>query len=108
MEMRHRYLLRSKDREKPTVRIVPELRQKIKFERLNFMDEDYGISKKFDVIFFRNVMIYFERLTQQKVVQKLCRHLRKGGYFFAGHSESLVGLDIPVKTVSASVFQKVI
>jgi chemotaxis protein methyltransferase CheR len=106
MDMRHRYLMRGKDRQHAKIRIVPELRQKIRFARLNFMDDDYGVAERFDVIFFRNVMIYFDRPTQQQVVRKLCRNLKPGGYLFAGHSESLVGLDLPVKPVSTSVFQK--
>lgn len=107
MELRQRYLMRGKDRQRSKVRIVPELREKVHFARLNFMDEDYGVSERFDVIFFRNVMIYFDRPTQQQVVRKLCRNLKPKGYLFAGHSESLVGLDLPVKPVSTSVFQKI-
>jgi chemotaxis protein methyltransferase CheR len=107
MDLRHRYLMRGRDRQRAKVRIVPELREKVRFARLNFMDEDYAVSEQFDTIFFRNVMIYFDRPTQQQVVRKLCRNLKPGGYLFAGHSESLVGLDLPVRPVSTSVFQKI-
>lgn len=106
IDLRRRYLLRSKDRQRALIRIIPELREKIRFGRLNFMTDDYGIREKFDAIFFRNVMIYFEKQTQQKVLEKLCRNLNKGGYLFAGHSESLVGFDLPIKQVANSVFQK--
>lgn len=105
--LRRKYLLRSKDRRRGVIRISPELRQKIRFGRLNFMNEDYGVKEQFDAIFFRNVMIYFSKSTQQCVLEKLCRNLNVGGYLFAGHSESLVGFDLPIRQVSNSVFQKV-
>ena len=73
---------------------------------LNFMDEDYRIRDVFDVVFFRNVLIYFDRSTQEAVINKICRNLAPGGYFFAGHSESLAGLDIPLRCVHTSVFRK--
>jgi chemotaxis protein methyltransferase CheR len=57
------------------------------------------------VIFFRNVMIYFDRNTQEAVINKLCRNLAPGGYLLAGHSESLAGLDIPVRPVRTSIFR---
>jgi chemotaxis protein methyltransferase CheR len=88
------------------VRIIPALRQKITFHRLNFMDADYAVRDKFEVIFFRNVMIYFDKPTQEAVINKLCRNLKPGGYLFAGHSESLSGLDIPVMAVGSSVYRK--
>lgn len=104
-EFRHRYLLRGKDHEHPRFRIAPELRHKVRFGRLNFMDENYGIKDYFDVIFFRNVMIYFEKPVQQLVLSRICQQLKPGGYLFAGHSESLTGLDLPIRQVGASVFR---
>ncbi len=105
-EFRARYLLRSRQQPAGSVRVVPQLRQKISFHRLNFMDEDYHVRDLFQAIFFRNVMIYFDRPTQEAVVQKLCRNLAPGGYLFIGHSESLTGLSIPVEQVGVSIFQK--
>lgn len=107
IDLRRRYLLRSKDRKRGMIRISPDLRQKVRFGRLNFMNEDYGVREQFDAIFFRNVMIYFAKQTQQSVLEKLCRNLSVGGYLFAGHSESLVGFDLPIRQVFNSVFQKV-
>lgn len=104
--LRPKYLLRSRDSNGTQVRIIPELRRKIVFHRLNFMDEEYGVQEVFDVIFFRNVMIYFDKPTQEKVVQRLCRNLRSGGYLFVGHSESLAGLSIPVTPAGSAVFRK--
>lgn len=96
VEMRKRYLLRSRDRERKMVKIVPELRAYVKFRRLNFMEDDFkGIPKKLDVIFFRNVLIYFKRETQEAILKRFTRHLRTGGVLFVGHSETLTGLNIP-------------
>jgi len=102
-----KYLLRGKNKETPIVRIIPELRAKTKFERLNLVDESYNVPKDFDVIFCRNVLIYFDRETQEKVVTKLCNHLKVGGYFFLGHSESIVGIDVPLVQVKPTMFQKI-
>jgi chemotaxis protein methyltransferase CheR len=104
--LRRSYLLRSSDPSRCLVRVVPELRSKISFRRLNFMDADYGLRDIFDVIFFRNVMIYFDKETQESVVQKQCRNLRSGGYLFVGHSESLAGLDVPVAMSGPAVFRR--
>lgn len=106
LEMRRAFLLRSKNRDEKRVRIVPALRNKISFHRLNFMDSEYCIQNAFDVIFFRNVMIYFDKPTQEAVIHKLCRNLKPGGFLFVGHSESITGLQIPVVQVGSSIFRK--
>jgi len=103
---RKRYLLSSRDPARGVVRVVPALRAKVEFGRLNFMDRGYAIRTQFDVIFFRNVMIYFDKPTQEAVVNKLCRHLRAGGYLFVGRSESLMGLHVPVRQVALSAYRK--
>ena len=105
-ELRRKYLLSSRGTEERMARIVPGLRMQISFGQLNFMEEYYPVRDTFDAIFFRNVMIYFDRPTQEAVVNKLCRNLAPGGYLFAGHSESLTGLDIPLRPVRASIYRK--
>jgi chemotaxis protein methyltransferase CheR len=105
-EYRRRYLLRSQNRNEKLVRVTPQLRAKVNFHQLNFMDEDYRIRDLFDAIFFRNVMIYFDRETTEAVVRKLCQNLLPGGYFFVGHSESIGGLNVPVKCVKTSIYRK--
>ena len=64
----------------------------VEFRRLNFMDSDYGIKENADVIFCRNVIIYFDRATQEQILQKLAHQLAPGGYIFLGHSETLSGI----------------
>ena len=107
LELKKKYLLKSKHRTNPTVRIVPELSSKTSFMRLNFMDEVYNAPQNFDIIFCRNVLIYFDRETQEKVINKLCRHLRQDGYFFLGHSESVTGINVPLKQIRPTVFKKI-
>ena len=102
--MRKKYLLSSKDRK--LVRICPELRSRVSFFRLNFMDSDYALKDKMDVIFCRNVIIYFDRSTQQAILERLCRHLLPGGYLFMGHSETLNGMNLPLQPVAATIYRK--
>ncbi len=106
-ELRRKYLLRSRNHTEPLVRVVPELRRRVSLHQLNFMDADYGIRDMFHVIFFRNVMIYFDRSTQEAVINRMCRNLAPGGYLFAGHSESLAGLDIPLRPEATSIYRRI-
>ena len=80
----------SKDSEAPggAVRVRDELRRLVTFRQLNLLDADWQVGGSFDAIFCRNVMIYFDRPTQRKVLQKLAPLLRSDGLLFAGHSES--------------------
>ena len=104
--LRRKYLLRSRDRQSPMVRIVPENRRMVRFGRLNFMDEDFGLRERMDVIFCRNVIIYFDKSTQENLMRKFCRHLQGGGYLFLGHSESLHGFDLPLEQIAPTVYRK--
>jgi len=107
LNLKRKYLLRNKNKEIKDVRIVPELRKKTSFQRLNLMDTSYPVPKNFDVIFCRNVLIYFDRETQEKVINKLCMHLKPGGYFFLGHSESITGIEVPLKQLQPTVFKRI-
>lgn len=88
------------------VRIVPELRRLVRFAQLNLMDPSYPIDRDVDVIFLRNVLIYFERKDQEAVIRRLIGHLRPGGYLLLGHSESMIGTSIAMRQVAPAVFQK--
>lgn len=104
MEFRKKYLLRSPS--KPVVRIVPELRSCLSFMRLNFMDTDYRLQEMMDVVFCRNVIIYFDRQTQESILGRICRHLIPDGYLFMGHSETLSGMNLPLKQISSSIYRR--
>ena len=103
--LRAKYLLRSRDRSEDCVRIAPEVRAKVRFGHLNFLAPDYGLAETLDVIFFRNVMIYFDRETQQQVVSRMCRHLHVGGTLFIAHAETLQGLPLPLRSVGPSIYR---
>ena len=107
MDIKRKYFLKNKDLNSKTVRIIPELRSRISFERFNFMDETYYSSELYDVIFCRNVIIYFDNQTQEKVIQKLCTRLKPGGFLFLGHSESITNMSVPLKNVKPTVFKKI-
>lgn len=105
--IKKKYLLRSKDRSKPRIRIIPELRRLVQFRRLNLMDDDYGMNETMDIILCRNVIIYFDRDTQFTVLSRLCRCLKPQGYLFMGHSETLNGFNLPLRQVAATVYCKI-
>jgi chemotaxis protein methyltransferase CheR len=106
--MQRRYLMWSRSSaERRQFRIVPELRRMVRFERLNLLDRSYPIDHDVDVIFLRNVLIYFDRENQQAVVRRLTRHLRPGGYIILGHSESMIAANMGLRQVMPSIFQNV-
>lgn len=104
---RRKYLLRSRDKKKELVRVTPELRSKVRFQWINLKSETFDIDKQMDIIFCRNVIIYFSRATQQLVIGNLCRQLRTGGYLFMGHSETLSGFSLPLKQVATTIYRKI-
>ena len=104
--LRQRYVLRAKDPRSGLTRIVPELRSQVQYARLNLMDTTYPIDHDLDVIFCRNILIYFDKQTQAAVLARLCDHLRPGGYLFMGHSETLAGFTLPLQLVGPTVFRR--
>jgi chemotaxis protein methyltransferase CheR len=105
-ELQRRYFMRSRDRTSNLARVVPELRQLIEFRRLNFMDEDFGLPQPADAIFCRNVIIYFDRATQERIMQKLAAQLVPGGFAFVGHSETLHDMNLPLVPIAPALYQK--
>ena len=105
-EMRKKYLLKSKDRLKKLYRVVPELRTRVHFRRLNFMEGDFGFRERMDVIFCRNVIIYFDKPTQEKILNKICAFLSPGGYLFMGHSETLFGMSLPLVQAAPTIYRR--
>ena len=105
--LKKKYFLKSKGSLDKTVRIIPELRRKITFRRLNFMDSNYGNINDYDMIMCRNVIIYFNKEVQEQVIRKLLYKLKPGGYFFLGHSESIQGMDLPLTQIKPTIFKKI-
>lgn len=106
-DLRAKYFLKSKDRESNTVRVIPKLRNRVTFRRLNLVDSHYSLEQNFDIIFCRNVLIYFDKATQESVINKLCGKLSKGGYFFLGHSESILGKNVPLKPILPTIYERI-
>jgi chemotaxis protein methyltransferase CheR len=86
-------------------RVKKALIDRIAFRQINLLS-GYTHSQRFEVIFCRNVMIYFDRPTQQQLINHMCRFLAPGGYILIGHSESLNGLKVPLRCVRPSVYTK--
>jgi len=101
-----RWVMRARDASRRESRIHPSLRSKLSLARLNLMDDAYSVGDPFDMIMCRNVMIYFDKQTQAKVLNRLCARLRPGGYLFIGHSESITGIELPLVTVANTIFRK--
>lgn len=100
-----RYLLRGQNQSEGFFRIKPEVRSLIEFRRLNLV-EPLPKLEPFPAIFCRNVMIYFDRPTQERVVRQLADCLEPGGYLFIGHAESLSGIDGPLRYVKPAIYRK--
>lgn len=85
--------------------VDPALRRRVRFAQIN-LNEHLPEVGEFDVIFLRNVMIYFQAETKRQVVARLLAKLRPGGFFIVGHSESLNGLAQELETVAPSIYRK--
>jgi chemotaxis protein methyltransferase CheR len=99
------FMLRGTGSQEGTMKAGPELRQVVRFEALNLLDEStYPHTGPFDLIFCRNVLIYFQPATKEQVVHRLLDHLAPNGYLFVGHSESLNHLTDRVRTIVPTVY----
>ena len=87
------------------MRVVPELRATRRFAHLNLL-APFTMRGAPHVIFCRNVLIYFDRPTQKRVLDRLCQLLAPGGYLFLGHSDSITGLELPLAQRVPSVYRK--
>jgi chemotaxis protein methyltransferase CheR len=106
LSMKQKYLLRGKNRQKRLARIAPAIRTLVQFRRVNLMDDRIMPQESLDVIFCRNVIIYFNRETQFKLIEKLCSYLKTGGYLFLGHSETTQGFTLPLTRVTSTIYRK--
>ncbi len=99
------FFLRGKGAQRGKVRVRPELQALIEFRQINLLDGNWGIEPGLDVIFCRNVMIYFDKATQNKILERMVHLLRPDGLFFAGHSESFVQATHLVKLIERTVYR---
>ncbi len=105
LNLKRKYFLKSKDRKKKTIKVAPILQKNIRYRSLNLTVPLVNISNDFDLIFCRNVLIYFNRPMQEKVINALCAKLKPGGYLFLGHSESITGIIAPVAQVAPTIYK---
>lgn len=105
-ELRRSYLMQYRG-ERKLYRIVPELRNRARLSRANLVRLDSKLDVRADVVFLRNVLIYFTPEDQKKAVDNVLGRLRLGGYLLTGHSESLAEVPPSLRQVAASTYQKV-
>jgi len=101
-----RHFLLGKGNRRELVKIKPHIANMAVFRRINLMDDRYPIKSLLDVIFCRNVMIYFDRETQAKVLARLSRYLKPGGYLFLGHAETMQGISDAFHYLAPTIYRK--
>jgi chemotaxis protein methyltransferase CheR len=104
-ERAKRFFLKGKGEQAGLVRVRPELRQMITFKQLNLLADDWPISGPFDVIFCRNVMIYFDKPTQGKILARFAPLMKPDGLLFAGHSENFLYVSDAFKLRGKTVYE---
>ncbi len=82
------------------------LKRMIQFRRLNLLDSGYPMKKKFDIIFCRNVIIYFDKRTQEKLFERLSDYLDEDGYLFIGHSENITGISNRFDLIGHTIYRR--
>lgn len=107
VEMRARHLMAGRHGHgSAQFRIVPELRRRVRFAEMNLIDPPYPVAADLDVIFLRNVLIYFDPDQQARVISEIVTHLKPGGHFFVGHSESMVVEDPRLDQIAPAAFRR--
>jgi len=107
LELKHRYFLKSKNTKDQKVKVIKDIREKVRVGYMNLMDGLYPFQMQFDIIFLRNTLIYFDPKVQLSVLIKVLDSLKTGGYLFIGHSESIINLHLPIKSIAPSVYMKI-
>ncbi len=102
-----RYFLKGKSEPYTSVRVCKEIRDMITFRQINLLDEFWPIKSDvlFDIIFCRNVVIYFDKPTRQKLFARYAQRLKPGGYMFIGHSESLLGISDSFESLGRTIYR---
>ena len=105
-EWLRRYFQRGFNRFAGHFRVKPGLREKVQFHHVNLFQARYPFSPGFQVVFCRNVMIYFDRPTQHQLIQRITEFLAPGGFLFIGPSESLIGIKHTLRYLQPSIYSK--
>jgi chemotaxis protein methyltransferase CheR len=102
-----RHFMRGFGPQEGNVRVKPAIRGRVSFQQMNLLTGEPEVQEPFQVIFCRNVMIYFDRDTQEELVSRLTRRLVVGGYLFVGHAESLTNIKHGLKSIQPAVYRRV-
>ena len=100
-----RFFRRGKGANNGFVKVVPELRKLIEFKRINLMDDTWDLPNGLDIVFCRNVMIYFDKPTQLQILNKIVRHMAPHSYYYAGHSENFGHVNSLLKPLGKTIYQ---
>ncbi|MFJ1230742.1 CheR family methyltransferase [Yersinia proxima] len=103
-EQKRQYFMRGTGAQENLVKVRKELLSSIRYQQLNLLDANWDVPAPFDAIFCRNVMIYFDQKTQEKLMQRFARMLKPGGILFAGHSEHFSNMNGPFRLRGQSVY----
>jgi chemotaxis protein methyltransferase CheR len=103
--LKRRCFLRGREERESWVQVKPEVREMITFRHINLTEEPWPIRTRFDAIFCRNVIIYFDRKTQKRLFERLTRYLAADGLLFVGHAETLFWLDELLVPIEHSVYR---
>jgi chemotaxis protein methyltransferase CheR len=104
-ERAKRFFQRGKGEQQGMVRVRPELRQLVTFRQLNLLSDKWPLSGQFDVIFCRNVMIYFDKGTQRKILARFVPLMKPNALLFAGHSENFLYVSESLKLRGKTVYE---
>lgn len=99
-----KYMLKGIGEQSGNMKAGAELRSMVRFERLNLNDDDYPVGQNIDLIFCRNVLIYFDARSRARVIERLVDHLAPNGFLFVGHAESLTGVTTRVRYVVPTIY----
>ncbi len=105
LERKKRFFLKGAGKSEGTVKVRKELQQLIHFQQLNLLDEKYPLNEPFDVIFCRNVMIYFDKPTQTRILEKFVPLMKSNALLFAGHSENFLYVSDALKLRGKTVYE---
>ncbi|MCP2513913.1 MAG: CheR family methyltransferase [Achromobacter mucicolens] len=104
-ERLRRFFLKGRGANEGHVRVRPEIAEMVRYETLNLLSPSWGITEKFDVIFCRNIMIYFDKPTQAKILERFVPLMKPGGLLFAGHSENFTYISRDFRLRGQTVYE---
>jgi chemotaxis protein methyltransferase CheR len=106
LDLLKRYFQKGFGAQEGKCRVRSELRNKVRYERINLFQHEYPIPLQQHVIFCRNVMIYFDIQSREQAVKRMSHYLAPGGFLIVGHSESLMGINHGLKSIQQGIYQK--